>query len=91
MAFIALMAGALFYAARIPVEVQAPESDVVATPADADAPVFPSFKLTDIDGVERDFSEWQGKARYCVWMPATINLSRNTTEAWNNPVSCGKK
>ena len=63
MAFVALMAGALFYAARIPVETQAPEPAVVGTEEDADAPVFPSFKLVDIDGVERDFSEWQGKHR----------------------------
>jgi thiol-disulfide isomerase/thioredoxin len=63
MAFIALMAGALFYAARIPVETRAPEPAVVDTSAEADAPIFPSFKLVDIDGVERNFSEWQGKHR----------------------------
>jgi thiol-disulfide isomerase/thioredoxin len=62
-AFIALMAGALFYAARIPVETQVPEPAVVETPASADAPIFPSFKLVDIDGAERDFSEWDGKHR----------------------------
>jgi thiol-disulfide isomerase/thioredoxin len=63
-AFIALMAGALFYAARIPVQTAVPEP--VAEPAaeaGAYAPVYPSFKLTDIDGAERDFSEWQGKHR----------------------------
>lgn len=63
MAFVALMAGALFYAARIPVEIQAPEPVVAADPAGIDAPVYPSFKLADIDGVERDFSEWSGKHR----------------------------
>jgi thiol-disulfide isomerase/thioredoxin len=59
------MAGALFYAARIPVQTPAPEP--VAEPAPvantAFAPVYPAFKLTDIDGVERAFSEWQGKHR----------------------------
>jgi thiol-disulfide isomerase/thioredoxin len=58
------MAGALFYAARIPVEVAAPaptEQEVV--PSDTFAPIYPSFKLPDIDGVERDFSEWEGKHR----------------------------
>ena len=63
MAFVALMAGALFYAARIPVETQVPEPAADASPADADAPIYPSFKLSDIDGVERDFSEWAGRHR----------------------------
>jgi thiol-disulfide isomerase/thioredoxin len=57
------MAGALFYAARIPVETQAPAPAVAAEPANANAPIFPSFKLVDIDGAERDFSEWEGKHR----------------------------
>lgn len=61
-AFVALMAGALFYAARIPVEVQAPPAeDVVATPPDTFAPIYPTFRLVDLDGAERDFAEWQGK------------------------------
>ena len=62
-AFIALMAGALFYAARIPVELATPE--VTPEPvADAGyAAVYPSFKLVDLDAAERDFSEWQGKHR----------------------------
>ena len=64
MAFIALMAGALFYAARIPVQVEIPattaEPEVAAT---SDAPVYPSFKLADLDGNERDFAEWAGKHR----------------------------
>lgn len=57
------MAGALFYAARIPVENAAPV--VASEPLDAsnDAPVYPSFKLADLEGTERDFSEWQGKHR----------------------------
>lgn len=63
MAFVALMAGALFYAARIPVEAPpapAPVEPVAAKPA---GPVYPSFKLADLDGAERDFSEWEGKHR----------------------------
>jgi len=63
MAFVVLMAGALFYAARIPVETQAPDPDTATSSTDADAPIYPSFKLDDIDGVERNFSEWSGKHR----------------------------
>ncbi len=63
MAFVVLMAGALFYAARIPVENAAPV--VVSEPVDAssDAAIYPSFKLLDLEGIERDFSEWEGKHR----------------------------
>ena len=58
-AFVALMAGALFYAARFPVEQAAPP------PADeAPEPVrYPEFTLADLDGNARDFSEWQGRHR----------------------------
>jgi thiol-disulfide isomerase/thioredoxin len=62
-AFIALMAGALFYAARIPVETPAPEPAPEPVASSEFAPVYPSFQLPDIDGAERDFSEWQGKHR----------------------------
>lgn len=56
------MAGALFYAARIPVEHAQP---AIAEPvaSTADAPVYPSFMLADLDGNERQFSEWEGKHR----------------------------
>ena len=62
-ALILLMAGALFYAARIPVEHA--QSTVATDPTDtaADAPVFPSFTLVDLDGTEHDLSEWSGKHR----------------------------
>ena len=62
-ALILLMAGALFYAARIPVEHAQP--GVATEPVDpaADAPVFPSFTLVDLDGTEHDLSEWSGKHR----------------------------
>ncbi len=61
-AFIALMAGVLFYAARFP--AQAPEAPAApaAEPADGvAAPVYPSFTLADMQGQQRDFSEWRGK------------------------------
>jgi thiol-disulfide isomerase/thioredoxin len=58
------MAGALFYAARIPVEVQAPPATAEApVQSGAFVPIYPSFSMADIDGVERDFSEWDGKHR----------------------------
>ncbi len=64
MGFVCLMAGALFYAARLPVQVQMADALEEAPAAtDADAPIYPAFKLTDIDGVERDLSEWSGKHR----------------------------
>lgn len=64
MAFVALLAGALFYAARIPVQVSAPVSTIQPATADfVNEAIYPSFKLTDMDGVERDFSEWAGKHR----------------------------
>jgi len=56
------MAGALFYAARIPVEVAAPPPPAPVETA-VGVPVYPSFKLADLDATERDFSEWQGKHR----------------------------
>ena len=62
-AFVALMAGALFYAARIPVEHAAPNQESQPIAVDPGAPVFPSFTLADIDGNARDFSEWSGKHR----------------------------
>jgi len=67
MAFIMLMAGVLFYAARIPVEV-AQQADIApATETVADAtgftPAYPAFSLPDIDGVEHALAEWDGKHR----------------------------
>ena len=58
-AFLALMAGALFYAARIPVEVPAPE----ATPVEPTIVEYPAFTLKDLEGAERDFSEFGGRNR----------------------------
>ncbi len=63
-AFVALMDGALFYAARFPVEVTAPAPEAEAeAPSVEFVPVYPSFKMVDMDGAERDFSEWQGTHR----------------------------
>ena len=66
-AFVALMAGALLYAVRIP--VQAPEAPAqpdadaaeAVAPAMQDEPVYVAFSLPDMDGQPRDFSEWSGK------------------------------
>ncbi|MDX1517756.1 MAG: TlpA disulfide reductase family protein [Woeseiaceae bacterium] len=63
-AFVALLAGALFYAARFPVEqAAAPQAEPVVTDGGADAPHYLSFTLKDIDGEERDFSDWHGRPR----------------------------
>ena len=63
-AFVALMAGALFYAAKLPVQVPADAPDTGApgggVPGTA---VYPSFQLADMSGELRDFSEWEGKHR----------------------------
>ena len=64
MAFVALMAGALFYAARLPVEDQAPPP--VPAPTEQLVPAGPvnvMFELADMDGTMRDFSEWAGEHR----------------------------
>ena len=62
-AFIAMMAGALFYAARIPVEETAVlETSQADNQAVRDG-VFPSFTLADLDGGQRQLNEWNGKNR----------------------------
>jgi thiol-disulfide isomerase/thioredoxin len=67
MAFIMLMAGVLFYAAKIPVEVAQQADTAPATEAVADAtgftPVYPAFTLPDTDGIDHALSEWEGKHR----------------------------
>ena len=68
-ALVALMAGALFYAARIPMqtpqqqEPQQAEQPVIAQPRVIEVVSHPSFTLPDISGIPHDFSEWQGKNR----------------------------
>ena len=59
-AFVALMAGALFYAARIPVEAEAPPP---APPVEPQVVEYPAFTLLDLDGNEREFSEFDGRHR----------------------------
>ncbi len=64
MAFVALLAGALFYAARFPAQQQPPPgTQTGAVISDAKGPVYTSFTLNDIDGNPRDFSEWAGRPR----------------------------
>ena len=62
-ALVALMAGALFYAARIPVESATPPPQVVEQPTMLEVATHPSFTLPDVEGTPHDFSEWQGKNR----------------------------
>ena len=59
-ALLALMAGALFYAARIPVQVQAPPPP---QPAKLEVATHPVFSLPDLDGTPREFAEWDGTHR----------------------------
>jgi len=71
-ALIALMAGALFYAARIPVQVSGNDTTEANEPATAAEPIIaqpievvthPEFTLPDTDGVQHTLAEWQGKNR----------------------------
>lgn len=66
-ALVALMAGALFYAARIPVQVASPaspaEPQTIEPPAPIEVVTHPTFAMPDISGTVRDFSEWDGKNR----------------------------
>ena len=59
-ALLALMSGALFYAARIPVEQQAPPT---AQPQRLEVVTHPVFALPDMEGTEREFVEWDGSHR----------------------------
>ena len=63
-ALLALMAGALFYAARAPLSTSQPETAATQLPSSAlEVVAYPAFTLPDIAGNSRDFSEWQGKHR----------------------------
>jgi thiol-disulfide isomerase/thioredoxin len=59
-ALLALMAGALFYAARIPVTIEAPPPP---QPRQLEVVTHPQFVLPDLDGAEREFAEWDGNVR----------------------------
>ena len=58
-ALLALMSGALFYAARIPVETTPPAPE----PEPAETLARPAFSLPDLDGTMRSLDEWDGKHR----------------------------
>lgn len=62
-ALVALMAGALFYAARIPVQVTPPAEQIIERPKALEVVARPSFTLPDVSGTPRKFSEWAGKNR----------------------------
>ena len=62
-ALLALMAGALFYAAQAPIKVAdtpVNESDTAPAGASDAAAGRVTFALNDMDGVKRDFSEYAG-------------------------------
>lgn len=59
-ALLALMAGALFYAAQMPVEQQ---QRPAVPPKQLEAVTHPVFALPDMDGVTREFVEWDGSHR----------------------------
>jgi thiol-disulfide isomerase/thioredoxin len=61
-ALVALMAGALFYAARIPVNSPPPPL-AIEQPKPLEVVTRPSFTLPDISGTNRELSEWDGKNR----------------------------
>jgi len=63
-ALVALLAGALFYAARFPLTAPETQSPALATtPRILEVVTHPEFTLPDITGMDRNFSEWQGKNR----------------------------
>ena len=62
-ALVALMAGALFYAARIPVSVSPPPPQALEQPKALEIVSHPSFTLPDVSGTQHDLSEWDGKNR----------------------------
>jgi len=57
------MAGALFYAARIPVEAPPLPQQSIEQPSAPEVVTHPSFTLPDVSGTNHDFSEWEGKNR----------------------------
>jgi thiol-disulfide isomerase/thioredoxin len=66
--FVALMAGALFYAARLPLSqptTTPPEarSPAVAQASTTDRGTRVGFTLGDMEGTARDFAEWDGSHR----------------------------
>ena len=62
-ALVALMAGALLYAVRMPVQSPQPATQETPQPRVLEVVTRPSFALPDVSGVERNFFEWDGKNR----------------------------
>jgi len=64
-ALLALMAGALLYAVRMPMQSPSPPpaTQEIPEPRVLQVDTHPSFALPDVSGVERNFSEWDGKNR----------------------------
>lgn len=62
-ALVALIAGALFYAARMPLQSPPPAVETAAQPQTLEVVTHPSFILPDVSGTKHDFSEWDGKNR----------------------------
>ena len=62
-AFVALIAGALFYAARLPMQEPVAATSAIEQPPAPAADIRPDFALPDVSGKSRDFSEWSGKNR----------------------------
>ena len=62
-ALVALMAGALFYAARIPVQNAPAPAQTIAPPPAIEVVSHPTFSIPDLTGTPRELSEWDGKNR----------------------------
>jgi thiol-disulfide isomerase/thioredoxin len=65
-AFIALMAGVLFYAGHLPFKAartSATASDTAKETVAVNEAVYPEFTLVDLEGNSRSFDEWSGKHR----------------------------
>ena len=60
-ALLALMSGALFYAARIPTEIALEQA--APQPRTLEVVTHPVFTLPDLAGENREFSEWDGSHR----------------------------
>jgi len=62
-ALVALMAGVLLYSVRMPMQSPTPVTQKLPEPRVLEVVTQPSFALPDVSGVERNFSEWDGKNR----------------------------
>lgn len=60
-ALLMLMSGALFYAAKAPIETAEPSAAVAPGDEPGAAAGRVAFSLNDMDGVKRDFSEYAGR------------------------------